>query len=464
MNLELLAHASLKIEDYKKIRLVTDPWFISPVFFSSWYLCPEPNINNDIYDNTNFIYLTHWHFDHFDYKTLRKFNKKTKIFVPEFPSSIMKQELNKLGFKNVCEMVNKKEYKLSDQFSIISHQIEHHDDSILIIKVDGKIIINLNDAKPLPSSWKWIKKNFFQPDFMFRSYSIAWSFPTKYSLSKEDENIFSKEIYFNEYMNTMKILEPKYSIPFASYICHLHKETLKDNENLISPYELQSFLENNYSGNSKFKIMNPGGKFSESKNFYDIKHYDFNSEVNILKQKYKEYLEKIYNKEKNIDFNIAVLNIYFKRFFKSIKLIRFTVKNIIWVIDIDEKLILIDFYNQKIIEINKIENINYTSLIKINKSVLNQSLKGNIFSNIDVAKRWNVEVKKGALQKHLYMTALISIFEGGILPLEKKIFNKRFVFGYLRRLPELFDYIIVFLKLRKGVQEARNYISGGKKT
>ena len=158
MNLELLAHASLKIEDYKKIRLVTDPWFISPVFFSSWYLCPEPNINNDIYDNTNFIYLTHWHFDHFDYKTLRKFNKKTKIFVPEFPSSIMKQELNKLGFKNVCEMVNKKEYKLSDQFSIISHQIEHHDDSILIIKVDGKIIINLNDAKPLPSSWKWIKK------------------------------------------------------------------------------------------------------------------------------------------------------------------------------------------------------------------------------------------------------------------------------------------------------------------
>ena len=193
MHLELLAHASLKIDSKTQKKLITDPWFISPVFFSSWYLCPEPNINEDIFNNTDFIYLTHWHFDHFDYKTLRKFNKKTKIFVPEFPSSIMKQELNKLGFKNVCEMINKKEYELSDNFSIISHQIEHHDDSILIIKVDGKTIINLNDAKPLPSSWKWIKKNFFQPDFMFRSHSIAWSFPTKYSLDKEDESFFDKK-------------------------------------------------------------------------------------------------------------------------------------------------------------------------------------------------------------------------------------------------------------------------------
>jgi hypothetical protein len=464
MNLELLSHASIKIEDEKKLRLITDPWFISPVFFSSWYLCPEPNINEDIYNNTNFIYLTHWHFDHFDYKTLRKFNKQTKIFVPEFPSSIMKQELNKLGFKNVCEMVNKKEYKLSDQFSILSHQIEHHDDSILIIKVDGKTIINLNDAKPLPSSWKWIKKNFFKPDFMFRSHSIAWSFPTKYKFSKDDDNLFSKEVYFQEYMNVMKILEPKYSIPFASYICHLHKETLEDNNNLISPYELQNFLKKNYFGSSIFKIMNPGGKYSDSKNFYDIKNYDFNTEVNLLKEKYKKYLEKIYDKEENASFNIINLKIYFKRFFKSIKIIRFTVKDIIWAIDLNEKFIVIDFYNKKIIEADNIEDIKYSSLLKINKSVLNQSLKENIFSNIDIAKRWNVEVKKGNVQKHLYMTALISIFEGGILPLEKKIFNRRFVVGYFRRLPELFDYIIVFFKLRKSVKEARNYISGAKKT
>ena len=79
MNLELLAHASLKIENNNHVSLITDPWFVSPVFFSSWFLCPEPKIDEKIYNNTDFIYLTHWHFDHFDYKTLRKFSKETTM-------------------------------------------------------------------------------------------------------------------------------------------------------------------------------------------------------------------------------------------------------------------------------------------------------------------------------------------------------------------------------------------------
>ena len=186
MEIELVSHASIKIKNLKEKVLLTDPWFISPVFWGSWFLCPEPKISENIYQNTNFIYLTHWHFDHFDYKTIRNFSKNVKFYVPKFPSSIMKQELNKLGFFNVFEMENKKEYLLDDNFSIISHQIEHHDDSALIIKVDNKVIVNLNDAKPLPSSWKWLKKNFENPDFLFRSHSIAWSYPTKYIFHKDD--------------------------------------------------------------------------------------------------------------------------------------------------------------------------------------------------------------------------------------------------------------------------------------
>ena len=61
-------------------------------------------------------------------------------------------------------------------------------------------------------------------------------------------------------------------------------------------------------------------------------------------------------------------------------------------------------------EVSDKKNLKYTSLIKINKSVLNRSLKDNIFSNIDIAKRWRLKLK-GWHQKHLYMTALISIFE-----------------------------------------------------
>ena len=72
--------------------------------------------------------------------------------------------------------------------------------------------------------------------------------------------------------------------------------------------------------------MNQEGKYCENKKFYNIKDYNFNDEVNILKEKYKNYLDKIYENEKNTELNINIVKFGFKRFFKSIKLVRFTVK------------------------------------------------------------------------------------------------------------------------------------------
>lgn len=462
MNLELVAHASLKIENTSGKVLITDPWYKSPAFWGSWFLCPEPNVNKNIYKTTDYIYLTHWHFDHFDYKTMREFNKNIKIFVPQFPSSIMKQELVGLGFNNVIEMTHNKEYFLEENFSIISHQVEHQDDSVLIIKVDGKILVNLNDAKPLPSSWRWLIKNFKNPDFMFRSHSLAWSYPTKYTFEKEDEDFLKKETYMQEYLQCILFLEPLHAVPFASYICHLHKETLQDNKHLTTPYELEKYVTKNYNGSTLFKIMNPGGKYTEEKGFYDIKHYNFNEELEILKRKYAPYLEKIYQKESAYKTDFELVKKYFEDFISNIGLLRFTLKNFIWIIDTDEQQILIDFYKKKI---ELVENFNkettkFSALISVDKSVLNRSVKDYIFSNIDISKRWKVKITKGHVQKHLYLTSLITLYEGRIIPILPNFLKIRFITGYLRRLPELLDYIKVLLKLRKSISEVRTYISG----
>ncbi len=462
MNLELVAHASLKIENTSGKVLITDPWYKSPVYWGSWFLCPEPNVDDNIYKSTNFIYLTHWHFDHFDYKTIREFDKDTKIFVPQFPSSIMKQELNKLGFNNVVEMIHNKEYFLESNFSIISHQVEHQDDSILIIKVDNKILVNLNDAKPLPSSWKWLIKNFNNPDFMFRSHSLAWSYPTKYSFEKDDEDFLEKETYMQEYLQCILFLKPKYAVPFASYICHLHKETLQDNKHLTTPYELEKYVAKNYSGKSLFKIMNPSGKYSENKGFYDIKDYNFENELENLKNKYKPYLEKIYKRESEYRTDFELVKKYFEDFISNIGILRFTLKNFIWVIDTNDQKISINFYKKKIelIENFNEETMKFSALISVDKSVLNRSLKDYIFSNIDISKRWKVKVSKGNVQRHLYLTSLITLYEGRIIPVLPNFLKLRFIIGYLRRFPELLDYIKVLFKLRKSISDVRTYISG----
>ena len=112
-----------------------------------------------------------------------------------------------------------------------------------------------------------------------------------------------------------------------------------------------------------------------------------------------------------------------------------------------------------------VENFNketskFSALISVDKSVLNRSVKDYLFSNIDISKRWKVKITKGQVQKHLYLTSLITLYEGRIIPILPNFLKKRFIVGYLRRLPELLDYIKVLLKLRKSISEVRTYISG----
>ena len=223
----------------------------------------------------------------------------------------------------------------------------------------------------------------------------------------------------------------------------------------------KKYVTKNYNGSTLFKIMNPGGKYTEEKGFYDIKHYNFDEEVEILKRKYAPYLEKIYQKESAYKTDFELVKKYFEDFISNIGILRFTLKNFIWIIDTDEQQILIDFYKKKI---ELVENFNketskFSALISVDKSVLNRSVKDYLFSNIDISKRWKVKVTKGHVQKHLYLTSLITLYEGRIIPILPNFLKKRFIVGYLRRLPELLDYIKVLLKLRKSISEVRAYIS-----
>lgn len=466
MNIKLIGHASIQVTNDKGIKLLTDPWLISPAFWGSWFHLPEPVYNDDIFD-VDYIYFTHWHFDHFDYKSIRKFNRNCKIFIPKFPSSILKRELNKMGFNYVTEMTHKKKYTLEKNFNIISHQIEHHDDSVLCIEVDNKTIINLNDAKPLPSSWKWLIKNYYNPDFIFRSHSLAWSFPTRYEFeSDNDKETLDQELYIKEFAQSMDYLKPKYAIPFASYICHPHKSNQDQNHHLITPYMVEEYLKYNPVNGSIFKILNPGGEYDSIEGFKNIKHYDFEIEFDKIKNKYGKFLSELYVKESNHNFDINSVHKYFKNFFNSVFIFKFFLKRCLWIFKLEELglIIVVDFETKRSYSVSKIDEIKkpITAIIKVSPYILEESLNKLIFSNIDVAKRWHVFIKEGMLQKHLFLTALISIYEAGVIPLYKNIYKPRFILGYLRRMPELLDYVFVLFRFKRSIKEAREFVSGVK--
>lgn len=73
------------------------------------------HFGEDIYE-ADYVYITHWHFDHFDPKTLKKFGKHTTAVVAKFPISGLRQQLESLGFERVVELRHGERLKLADDF------------------------------------------------------------------------------------------------------------------------------------------------------------------------------------------------------------------------------------------------------------------------------------------------------------------------------------------------------------
>ena len=92
----------------------------------------DPIYDDSIFD-TDYIYLTHWHFDDFHETTLERFKKKSQFFVPKFPVSYIETNLYKLGFENITEMVHTKLYTLDNGLGIRSFQVSPQDDSVIAV-------------------------------------------------------------------------------------------------------------------------------------------------------------------------------------------------------------------------------------------------------------------------------------------------------------------------------------------
>ncbi|HZV76981.1 MAG TPA: MBL fold metallo-hydrolase, partial [Candidatus Babeliales bacterium] len=179
MRFRIVSHACLDVSAGGK-RLIIDPWLSEPAYWSSWWLCPTPQYQPDLFD-ADYVYVTHWHFDHFDPRTLRRFRKTTIPIVAKFPISGLRQQLEKLGFERVVELRHGERMKLGDDFWLTSYQVSFQDDSVAVVESGGTVLVDLNDAKPLPSLWRKFRARYPRVDFMLRSHSPAWSYPTRYT-------------------------------------------------------------------------------------------------------------------------------------------------------------------------------------------------------------------------------------------------------------------------------------------
>ncbi|AZZ35289.1 hypothetical protein CIK05_00210 [Bdellovibrio sp. qaytius] len=152
---ETIGNATVVCYDNGKPIIATDPWIQGGCYFGSWALShevPEQQMKNIL--DCPYIWFSHGHPDHLNPDSINEFMDKT-ILLPDMVNRRIEKDLTALGF--TTRILPEREWvQLSDKVKIMCIS-DYFQDAIILIDVNGRLIINTNDA--LDRGWgKFVRK------------------------------------------------------------------------------------------------------------------------------------------------------------------------------------------------------------------------------------------------------------------------------------------------------------------
>jgi hypothetical protein len=240
-------------------------------------------------------------------------------------------------------------------------------------------------------------------------------------------------------------LRPRYAVPFASGICHLHREVRDENRFLVSAPEMKSYFEANAARapQTSLVVMPVGSRWS-SQNGFELTDNVVTDMVGYAEERAKaeeERLEKTYRTESAKEVAFDDFSHYFGKFFRATGLLRPLIRKTRWVFPIAgsrNEFWCVDFGKAAIERCDRMPD-KYDSVVTVSPAVLSGSLRNDVFTNVDISKRWRVHIRRGSAMRHFVLTNLLLLYEAEYLA-PKRLFSWRFLSGYARRFPEVVDY------------------------
>ena len=328
-----ITNSFISIESKNSI-LTCDPW-IGKTNDNGW--CSYPirslkDIDQKIF-KSNFIYISHLHCDHLDFKTLKKFkNKDLTFIIKKFDNGILKKRLKKLTNKKIIELKAFKKKKINKDFTIaiipqllsntsnIQDDIQYDlDTSIIIQSNKDKTIfynnvdnsLNLNILKKINI---FVKKKFKKKIDVFTcGLGAASEFPQTFlNIKRKKEKDYIIKRSLREIKQYINYLRPKIYFPSGGAYT-IYGKFHRLNKYVAQPnfFEITKTLKN-----LNVKIFNliGGGSIDVCKSKLFFKDSKFNDEIEskntfISKTKLLDYY---YTKKNNL-INIKKLNSLYEK-------------------------------------------------------------------------------------------------------------------------------------------------------
>lgn len=228
-------HASMRI-DTGAGSILCDPW-VNPAYFASWFPFPDNSqLDWEQLGDTDYLYISHLHRDHFDAEHLKRFvSKRATVLLPEFPTSELEDELRELGFRNFIRTRTDEPMELDGGLKIMIQALTSPTDgpigdSSLWVEYDGIRLLNQNDARPTDltafSRLGHVHAHMLQ-------FSGAIWYPMVYELPRTAKTAFGKQKRERQLDRTLRYIDeikPSWVFPIAGPPCFLDDELWQFND------------------------------------------------------------------------------------------------------------------------------------------------------------------------------------------------------------------------------------------
>jgi hypothetical protein len=229
MNLIWVNHASFIVEE-GPVRLITDPWMEGTAFNDGWRLMADTKLRYEEFADITHIWFSHEHPDHFSPPNIRRIPEQLRgritVLFHETRDRRVLKFCQSLGFQ-IQELPLNQRVELAHGLSILCGP-QGILDSWMALTTPRQTLLNMNDcvfddAKELKS----IRQTVGSVDVLLTQFSFATWIGNKGDTASHRRHGAEKLM---EMRRQVGIFQPRWLIPFASYIYFSHSENFYMNQ------------------------------------------------------------------------------------------------------------------------------------------------------------------------------------------------------------------------------------------
>jgi len=449
----VIGHACLFIETAAG-RILVDPWLSGSCYWRSWWHFPPNTPVRPEFLEPDYVYLSHHHFDHFHYPSLRRISKQARVFIPRFGVDVMRHELDALGFKDIVELPHGEPAVLPGGTRVASYQYGP-DDSALVVHDGDAVLVDLNDCKIKGTAARPILKTFGRPTFVLKSHSFAQAYPNCYDIADPaDAKLMTREDFIETFLDAVRELKPACAVPFASMVGFLHPESRPCNAYAVRPPEVAAAAAAapDIAAATRTVLMVPGDCWSANGGFalQPNDYYERQDEwIERLAEKVAAKIAREEAGEQGTRLPFARFEKHFGGFLASLPpFARLLLKRpIVFLVPSDPlPYWVLDFRRRQVRRMAAPPDTR-AGIVRIREAILADAIEKNVVAFVHISMRIRIELAPGGVQTDFLFWGLLSLRELGYFPLHRML-TRRAMGVLWRRRAEVWNVMRSLLSLR----------------